>query len=129
MVWASTCVTKLKRVCLKQKQAVRIVFNKGKLTHSNTLFENLNVINLYQINIYQHVNFMHKLINNQIPSIFNDLIKGLDHKYPINSSQSSFYLKRYSSNSTKYSTSIRGPKLRNDVINKEEKNIQSYSLF
>ena len=72
---------------------------------------------------------MHKFINNQNPSIFSDLIKTPDHKYPTNFSQSSFYLKRYSLNSTKYSTSIHGPKLSNDVINKEEKDIQSYSLF
>ena len=72
---------------------------------------------------------MHKLLNNQIPSVFNALIKGLDHNYPINSSHSIFQLKRYSSNSTKYSISIRRPKLWNDVINKEEKDIQSYFLF
>ena len=35
----------------------------------------------------------------------------------------------YSSNSTKYSMSIRGLKSWNDIINKEEKDIQSYSLF
>ena len=40
-----------------------------------------------------------------------------------------FYLKRYSFNSTKYSISTCVPKLWNDVINKEEKDIQSYSLF
>ena len=72
---------------------------------------------------------MHEFINNQITSIFSDLLKRPDHKYPKNFSQSSFYLKRYSLNSTKYSISIRGPKLWNDVINKEEKDIQSYSLF
>ena len=32
-------------------------------------------------------------------------------------------------NSTKYSISIHGPKLQNDVFNKEEKGIQSFSLF
>ena len=126
---ASTYATKLKRVYLKQKHAVRIVFNKDKLTHSKPLFKNLNALNVYQINIYQHLNFMHKFINNQIPSIFSDFIKRPNHKYPTNFSQSRFYLKRYSLNSTKYSISIRGPKLWNDVINKEEKDIQSYSLF
>ena len=119
----------MKRVYLKQKHAVRIVFNRYKLTHLNLLFENLNALNVYQINIYQHLNSMHKFINNQIPSIFSDPIKRSDHKYPTNFSQSSSYLKRYPLNSTKYSLSIRGPKLRNDVINKEEKDIQSYSLF
>ena len=72
---------------------------------------------------------MHKFINNQIPSIFSDVIKRPDHKYPTNFSHSRFYLKRYSLNSTKYSISIRGLKLWNDVINKEEEDIQSYSLF
>ena len=78
--------------------------------------------------MYQQLSFMHKLINNQISSIFSGLIKRLDHKFPTNFSQSSFYLKRYSLNSTKYYISIRGPKLWNDIINKEEKDIQSYSL-
>ena len=63
---------------------------------------------------------MHKFVNNQIPSIFTDFIKRPDHKYPTNFSQSSFYLKRYSSNSTKYSISIRDPKLWNNIINTKE---------
>ena len=84
IAWASTYATKWKRVFLRQKYAVRILFNKDKLTHSKPLFENLNTLNVYQINIYQHLNFMHKFINNQIPSIFSDLIKLLDHKYPKN---------------------------------------------
>ena len=38
IAWASTHATKLKRVYLKQKHSVRIVFNKDKLTHSKPLF-------------------------------------------------------------------------------------------
>ena len=38
IAWASTYATKLKRVYLKQKHSVRIVFNKDKLTHSKPLF-------------------------------------------------------------------------------------------
>ena len=101
------------RLSLKQKHGVRIVFSKDKLTHSKPLFENFHALNVYQINIYQHLNFMHKFINDQIPSIFSDLIKRPKHKYPTNFSQSTFYLKRYSFNSRKYSISIRGPKLWN----------------
>ena len=48
IAWVSTYATKLKRVYLKQKHAVRIVFNKDKLTHSKPLFENLNTLNAYQ---------------------------------------------------------------------------------
>ena len=116
IAWASTYATKLKigmniRDYLKQKHTVRIVLNKDKLTHSKPLFKNLNALNVYQVNIHQHLNFMHKFINNQIPSIFSDFIKRPNHKYPTNCSQSSFYVKRYSLNSTKYSVSIGGPTL------------------
>ena len=93
----------IEKSLFEQKHAVRIVFSKDKLTHSNFLFENLNGLNAYQINIYQHSNFMHKFISKQIPSIFSNLIKRPDHKYPRNFSQSSFYLKRYYLYSTKYS--------------------------
>ena len=85
---------KLKRVYLKQKLAVHIVFNKDKPTHSKPLLENFNAINVYQINIYQHLKFMHKCIDNQIPSIINDFIKRPDHKHSANFLQSSFYLNR-----------------------------------
>ena len=103
--------------------------NNDKITHSKSLFESLNALNIYQININQQLHFMHRVINNQIPSIFSDLIKRTDHKYPTNFSQSSFYLKKYSLNSTKYHISICGPRLWNDLVNKEKKGIQSYSLF
>ena len=52
--WASTYATKFKRVYLKQKHAARIVITKDKLIRSKALFENLNALNIYQINIYQH---------------------------------------------------------------------------
>ena len=61
IAWGSRYATKLKRLYSKQKHAVRIVFNKNKLTHSKPLFKNLNVLNVYQTNIYQHLNFMHNL--------------------------------------------------------------------
>ena len=64
---------------------------------------------------------MHKFINNQIQSMFSYLIERPDHKYPTNFSQSSFYLKRYSLNSTKYSISIRGPNYEMMLLIKKEK--------
>ena len=56
----------------KQKHAVFFVFNKDNLTHSRPLFENLNALNAYQINIQQNLNSMHKIISSEIPSIFSD---------------------------------------------------------
>ena len=47
IAWVGTYATKLKRVYLKLKPAICIVFNKDKLTHSKPLFEDLSALNVY----------------------------------------------------------------------------------
>ena len=116
IAWASTYQTKLKTVHYHQKHAVRIVFNQEKLTHSRPLLRSLNALNVYQINLYQHLNFMHKVSNNVAPLIFNDMFKKPSHKYPTNFSHNNFNLKKCSLNCTKYSISFRGPKLWNEFL-------------
>ena len=75
IAWVSTYVTKLKKINLLQKRAVRFVFNENRLSHSRSLLQKINSLNVYQINLYQHLNFMHKFNNQETPRIFNDLIK------------------------------------------------------
>ena len=60
IAWASTYFTKLKPIHYQQKHAARTVFGKDRLTHSRPLLRSLNALNIYQINIYQHANFMYK---------------------------------------------------------------------
>ena len=129
IAWASTYPTNLKQIHLKQKHAARIVYNKDKFTNSKPLLKNLNALNVYQINIYQHLGFMHKFNNNETPKVFNNIIKRPEHRYPTNFSSLNFSLKSYSLNNTKYSISFRGPKLWNDIPNKQEKEIQSFPFF
>ena len=125
IAWASTYQTKLKTVYYHQKHAVRIVFNQEKLTHSRPLLRSLNALNVYQINLYQHLNFMHKVSNNVAPLIFLEMFKKPSHKYPTNLSLNNFSLKKCSLNSTKYSISFRGPKLLNEFLKTDEKQISS----
>ena len=100
----NTYRTKLKTICFHQKHAVRIVFNEDKLTNSHPLLQALHALNVYQINLYQHLNFMYKVNTNQVPSIFNDLIKKPEHKY-------CFSLKAFPLKTTKYAISYHGPKI------------------
>ena len=55
IAWASTHKTKLKNVQSKQKHTLRIIFNQSKTSPSGPLFLSLNVLNVYQINIFQSV--------------------------------------------------------------------------
>ena len=51
------------------------------------------------------------------------------HKYPTQFSETNFKYKKYSLTSTKHSISVRGPKIWNEVLTKEGKEIQSHSIF
>ena len=67
IAWANTHKTKLKKVQSKQKHALRIIFNQSKTSPSEPLFLSLNVLNVYQINIFQSVQFMHKIKTKMFP--------------------------------------------------------------
>ena len=95
IAWASTCITKLKPLRYTEKQAVHIVFNKGRLSHSKPLFKILNALNVYYINLHQHLSFMYRLGNSDIPAIFNDIVKKPEHKYPTKFSRLNYTLREY----------------------------------
>ena len=59
IAWANTCIAKLKSLLYKQKQAVRTLFNEGRLSQSKPLFKILNALNAFKINSYQHLNFVY----------------------------------------------------------------------
>ena len=74
---ASTYFTKLKPIHYQQKQAARIVFGEDRLTHSRPLLRSLNALNIYQINIYQHANFMYKFKHSQTSTYLIMFLKNL----------------------------------------------------
>ena len=77
IAWASTQKNKLK-INIKQKHAVRIIFNEDRLCHSRPLLKTLKALNVYQLNINQNLNFSPRLKNDNIPKIFTELIKKLE---------------------------------------------------
>ena len=121
IVWASSYQTGLKNIFLKQKQAVRIIFNKNRLTHSRPLMKSLNALNVYQINLYQISLFMYQVKNENVPKIFDSNFSSVDHSYSTRFSLNSFQLPR-SLKTSKFSIMIRGPKIWNHFLTNEEKN-------
>ena len=71
---ASTNTNKLKKLLNKQKHAARIILNKDRMTHSRPLMKELQILNVYQLNIYQTLNFMYKTKLGLTASIFVDNI-------------------------------------------------------
>ena len=58
-----------------QNRAARIIFNKNNINQiKTTLLRSLTALNVYQIKLYEHLNFMYKFKNKQKSKIFNDTI-------------------------------------------------------
>jgi hypothetical protein len=75
IAWCSTNKTKLMPLFRKQKHAIRVISFKNRLTPSKPLFNELNILNLFEINIVQYLCFMFKCKFKTSPPIFHDLYK------------------------------------------------------
>ena len=129
IAWASTHFTKLKTISYKQKQATRIVFNEDRLCHSRPLLRELNALNIYQINLFQVLKFMHRFTIDDLPKVFKNVFKKPDHKYPTKFAQFNYSLRKHSLSSSKFSISYRGAKLWNEILSTDEKELKSHMLF
>ena len=63
MIWASTYQTSIKPLYQLQKRFVRIAANVSFTSHSAGLFQDLNVMTVYNINKLQIALFVHKIVN------------------------------------------------------------------
>ena len=90
IAWASTNKTYLKRFLGKQKEVARLISPDDIPISSRLLMEELNILNVCQINILQHLIFMFKVKNSIIPRAFNQLSSLIDHIYPTRFSDNSF---------------------------------------
>ena len=129
IAWGSTYFTKLKAMYYQQKHAARVILNKNIFSHSRPLLRSLNALNVYQINLYQHLNFMYKFKNKHTPKIFDDIFKKPIHQHPTQFSEDNFSVKTFSLRSTKYLISIGEPKIWNAFLTHEEKPLESQRLF
>ena len=126
IVCASTHKTELKKVQSKQKHALHIIFNQSKTSPFEPLFLSLKVLNVYQSNIFQSVQFMHKIKSKNVPHIFLELFDVPCHAYPIIFSLINFSVPRTFLKTTRFAISARGPLLWNNCVSKEEKEIDNF---
>ena len=70
ITWGSTARSNLKKIYSQQKHAIRIVYSKDRLTHTRELFKECKVLNVYQVNIWKNLVFMHQINSNTVPTIF-----------------------------------------------------------
>ena len=95
---------------------------------SRFLMKELNILNVYQTNILQHLLFMFRVKNSKTFRVFNQLFSLIDHLYPTR-----FFvavLKRdFNLKLTRFPIVFRGPTIWNNFFTESEKCYSSIDVF
>ena len=129
IAWESTSKTKLIRIFTKQKRAFQIIHNKSKYVQSKPLMQKMNALNIYQINIFQILRFMHKHKLNKNQKIFANSLNKIEQKYPTKYSSNNYKHPKLKTKNTSFAINYRGPCLWNNCIDYNEKAILLMPLF
>ena len=129
IVWASTYPTRLDKLFKLQKRIVRILSHSDYLAHTAPLFNNLKILNIFNINIFQIACFVHKYLNKTLPHYFNDFFSRNDEIHSYNTRKSRA-LHHFLNRTTlfKYALRQRGPVIWN-TLSSEIKMLSDLYIF
>ena len=96
-------------------------------THARPLMEELNALNVYQLNIYQHLLFMHKIKHDNISKSIKTCFKESKNKYNTKASKITFTKPFFRSKSRQFSINFRGPHLWNTFVPENIQNLPYHS--
>ena len=129
IAWAITNKTYLKRILGKQKQAPRLMSSDDISVPSTLLMKKWNILNVYQINILQHVLFMFKVKSSITPRVFSHVFSLIAHLYPTRFSDNSFKICDFNLKLTRFAIAFRGPTIWNKFLTECEKCYTSIDVF
>ena len=89
----------------------------------------MKALNVYQINIIQTLNLMHKTKYGIHLRVFLPKFPEVDHQYPTRFFQNSFFYKRSACKTTSFAITLRGPTIWNSFLSPHEKSIPHLSSF
>ena len=118
IAWASTHKSKLTPLYRHQKHASRLIHFKDKFTHAQPILKSMNALNIFQINMYQHIIFMFKCKHNHVPNFYKNFFELNLNKYDTRST-GNFIKPRTRTKHCQFSVSYRGPHLWNSLISRK----------
>ena len=129
VIWANNYPTRLSRIEIFQKRAVRAIAEIQYRESTHHVFKELNIIKVQEINNLQTSFFMFKFHNNQLPKNLSDIFSA---NYQIHSygtrHADDCHLSRKSTTLGQYSLTFQGSKIWNSIDFKT-RNIKSFNLF
>ena len=123
-MWCSTNRTYLKKLQSQQKHAFRIIFHENKFAHTQEHFKENNVLNIYQLNIFNNLFVLHWVKNGKAPKVFLFKFLRTPHHCKTNFSQNNYIVPFFKLTKYDCRRTIRAPKLGNIILNIEEKLVE-----
>jgi hypothetical protein len=127
--WSSTYKTNLKRIFLLQKRIVRILTNSEFRAHTAPLFNELKLLDIYNLNVFYTAKFMFSYHNHLLPPSFQNLFVTSHQIHNYNTRNASSYRSYACNTNVKQFTALfQGPKIWNSLPD-DIKNTESYNCF
>ena len=128
-VWCSTNRTYLKKLQSQQKHVIRIIFHENIFAHTREHFKENNILNIYQLNIFNNLLFLHRVKNGKAPNVFLSKFLRPSHDYLTSFSQNNYIVPSFKLAKSKYRITICALKLWNTILNIEEKLVEKPAIF
>jgi ribonuclease P/MRP protein subunit RPP40 len=116
MIWASTYDSRLKKLVILQKRAIRIISGVSYCSHTGPIFLKLKLLKFHQIRHFQIAVFMYKFNHSLLPPWYDHYYKiGTDyHSYNTRASKS--YRTIFArTNVRRFSIKFSGPRIWNSI--------------
>ena len=97
-----------KKIYSQQKHVVLIVYSKDKLSHTSKFLKERKVLNVYQVNVWKNLVFVHQINSNNVSTIFWNKFKKPTHNYPTKLARANYSIPPFDLNKSKYRISIQG---------------------
>ena len=120
---------KLKENPQSAKHVIRIIFCKGKFSHTKELLVQNKVFNVYQLNTLNNLIFMHKVRTETASAVFLPKIQKPAHPYPTNFWRLNYIKPMSQLSRSKYRISVRDPAFSNGFLTDSEKEIENLLPF
>jgi len=116
MIWASNYDSRISKLIILQKKAIRVIAGVPKGSHTHHIFKKLNLLNLKQVRAVQIGEFVYKSQNNILPSLFHSYFIAGSQIHSHDTRNATSLRATYArTNSRVFSIKFYGPKLWNTI--------------
>lgn len=127
-VWGCASKTKIQKIYIAQKTALRAMTFNSRLTPSSPLFHSLGILDVFKLYRHSVAIFIYRLINEQLPHSVNDYYNFFDNQYSTRQKQSTLLVPRVRTEHGKTSISFMGSRIWNNLP-EEMKRLKTVNSF